>query len=147
MPKDWLKRGVLVDRDGARILQTRGVDTGLDAKTGVRTVGGWRLYANAQGEKFAVSEKGWFELDCRERSATYLPVREIWTFFTGRDIPVCLTDAKGVHLLVKRCPDGDLAILANNMRGEAVGPFTLRVNGSSQTLSLPSYGFWAARGK
>lgn len=144
LPKDWLKRGVLVDRDGARILQARGIDTGLDAKTGVTAVGGWRLFVNAQGEKFAVSEKGWFDLDCREQSATPVPVREVWKFFTGREIPVCLTGAKGVHLLAKRRPDGALAVLANNVRGEAVGPFSLRVNGSSLTLTLPSYGFRAS---
>lgn len=143
LPKAWLKRGVLLDRDGARILRDRGVDTGLDAKEGVTTVNGWRLYANAQGEKFAVSEKGWFELDCREQTATPVPVREIWKFFTGEEIPVCLEGAKGVHLLAKRRPDGALAVLVNNMRGEMSGRFELMFGETRRMKELPAFGHFA----
>ena len=31
-----------------------------------RTIGEWRLYKNAKGEKFAVCDKGWYEIDCTE---------------------------------------------------------------------------------
>ena len=140
LPKEWLTRGVLVDRDGARILKERGVDTGLDAKEGVSRIGGWSLYENASGEKFAVSDVGWYDLDCREASPTPVPVREIWRFFTGKHIPVCLAGARGVHLIAKRRPDGSLAVLANNMRGGAVGPFTVNVPGASYDMALPAYG-------
>ena len=141
LPTEWLARGVLIDRDGARILQSRGVDTGLDAKEGVSRVDGWNLYTNAKGEKFAVSEKGWYDLDGREASPTPVPVRAIWKFFTGKEIPVCIEGAKGLHLMAKRRPDGSMAVLVNNLRGGAVGPFTLSVSGTSRRLALPAYGF------
>lgn len=140
LPKEWLMRGVLIDRDGARILKERGVDTGLDAKEGVSRIGGWSLYENARGEKFAVSEVGWYDLDCREASPTPVPVREIWRFFTGKDIPVCLAGARGVHLMAKRRPDGSLVVLANNTRGGAVGPFAVNILGASYGMALPAYG-------
>ena len=140
LPKEWLTRGVLIDRDGARILKERGVDTGLDAKEGVSRIGGWSLYENARGEKFAVSEVGWYDLDCREASPTPVPVREIWKFFTGKDIPVCLAGARCVHLIAKRRPDGSLVVLANNTRGGAVGPFAVNVPGASYGMALPAYG-------
>ena len=140
LPKAWLKRGVLTDRDGARILQGRGVDVGIEAKDGVRIVEGWRLYVNAKGEKFAVAEKGWYELDGREASPTPVPVREIWRFFTGEDIPICLEGAHGAHLLAKRRADGTLAVLVNNMRAGAVGPFVMSVSGTSRSMALSAYG-------
>ena len=146
LPMEWLTRGVLVDRDGARILQDRGVDTGMDAKEGVSRVDGWSLYANARGEKFAVSDKGWYDLDGREASPTPVPVREIWRFFTGDELPACVVGARGVHLLAKRRPNGSLAILVNNMRGGAVGPFSVYVSGTARMMALPAYGFqsWIA---
>ena len=67
-------------------------------------------------------------------------MREIWKFFTGKEIPVCLEGAKGLHLMAKRRPDGSLTILVNNMRGGAVGPFTVHHRGSSRILALPAYG-------
>ena len=140
LPTAWLGRGVLTDRDGAVELQKRGIDTGLDAKSNVRIVEGWHLYTNAKGEKFAVAEKGWYELDAREASPTPVPVREIWRFFTGEDIPVCIEGAKGVHLLAKRRPDGSLAVLVDNMRAGAVGPFTVQIPGSSCNMALATYG-------
>ena len=121
-------------------LKERGVDTGLDAKEGVSRIGGCSLYGNARGEKFAVSDVGWYDLDCREASPTPVPVREIWRFFTGKDIPVCIAGARGVHLIAKRRPDGSLAVLANNTRGGAVGPFTVNVPGASYDMALPAYG-------
>jgi hypothetical protein len=42
--------------------------------------------------------------------------------------------------MAKRRPDGSLAILVNNLRGGAVGPFTLSVSGTSRLLALPAYG-------
>ena len=140
LPKDWMNRGILIDRDGARILQQRGIDTGLDAKACVRIVDGWRLYENAKGGKFAVCEKGWYDIDCREKTPTPVPVREIWRFFTGDEIPACLSGVRGVHLIAKRRPDGSLAVLVNNMRGGAVGPFTATVGGISKTVALPAWG-------
>lgn len=137
LPEAGMKRGVLLDREGARILKARGIEMGSEP---VSEVEGWRLFVNAKGEKFAVSDKDWFDLDAREASATVVPVRAIWRFFTGEEIPVCLTEAKGVHLLAKRRADGTLAVLLNNMRGESVGPFTLTINGVSQRLTLPAYG-------
>ena len=69
--------------DGLRSeLHARGIDTGLDATSGVRLVDGWRLYANAKGQRFAVSEKSWYDFDCREASPTSVPVDEIWRFFS-----------------------------------------------------------------
>ena len=140
LPKEWLSRGVLIDRDSALILQSRVVDTGLDAKEGVSRVDGWNLYTNAQGEKFAVSEKGWYDLDGREASPTPVPVRAIWKFFTGKEIPIYVEGAKGLHLLAKRRPDGSMAVLVNNLRGGAVGPFALSVSGTLRLLALLAYG-------
>ena len=140
LPDAWLSRGVIIDRDGARILQQRGIDAGLDAKDGVRRIDGWRLYRNEKGGKFAVCEKGWYEIDCREATPTPVPVGEIWRFFTGEEIPVRLVGARGVHLLAKRKPDGSLAVLVNNMRGGAVGPFTVMVGGTPKVLALPGWG-------
>ena len=140
LPKDWMDRGILIDRDGAIILQQRGIDTGLDAKAGVCIVDGWRLYKNAKGWKFAVCEKGWYDIDCREKTPTTVPVREIWRFFTCEEIPACLSGVRGVHLLAKRRPDGSLAAIVNNMRGGAVGPFTVTVGGISKVVALPAWG-------
>lgn len=139
LPSAWLARGVVLDRDGAAELQKRGVDTGLDAKEGVRTIGEWRLYKNAKGEKFAVCDKGWYEIDCTEATPTPVPVREIWRFFTCEEIPACLEGVKGVHLIAKRRPDGRLAVLVNNMRGGAVGPFALCVRGEIHEMALAAY--------
>ena len=121
-------------------LQKRGIDTGLDAKSNVRIVEGWHLYTNAKGERFAIAEKGWYDLDACEASPTPVPVREIWRFFTGEEIPVCIEGAKGVHLLAKRRPDGSLAVLVDNMRAGAVGPFSMCVSGVSRMMALAAYG-------
>ena len=140
LPREWMTRGVVIDRDGAEALMGRGIDTGIGAKEFVKCVDGWNLYTNAQGEKFAVSEKGWYDLDAREASPTPVPVREIWRFFTGEQLPVCIADAKCVYLLAKRRADGTLAILVNNMRGGAVGPFKLYVGGTSRSMAISAYG-------
>ena len=140
LPGEWMKRGVLIDRDGARILSERGIDTGIDAKKGASKIGVWSLYTNASGEKFAVSDKGWYDLDGSEASPTPVPVREIWRFFTGEELPVHVTRAHGVHLLAKRRPDGSLAILLNNMCEKATGSFTVFVNGIPRQMSLEAYG-------
>lgn len=141
LPDAWLSRGVMLDRDGARILQARGIDTGLDATSGVRRVDGWRLYANAKGQHFAVSEKSWYDLDCREASPTSVPVDEIWRFFTGRDLPVRVSGAIGVHLIAKRRPDGTVVALVNNMTDKATTPFSVTAGGAARTMTLPAYGF------
>lgn len=142
LPEAWLTRGVLLDRDGAEILQKRSVDVGLLAAN-VQSIDGWRLYQNAKGEKFAVSEKGWYELDCGEETPTSVPVREIWRFFTGQEIPIRLAGARGVHLLTKRRPDGALAVLVNNMRGATDGPFDIFVSGKPCSMTLMGYeGHW-----
>ena len=140
LPKEWLSRGVVLDLDGARILEKRGVDVGLGAVDGVTHVGGWRFCSGADGGKFAVAEKSWYDLDGRESSPTPVPVREMWRFFTGEELPVCLEGARGVHLLAKRRPDGSLAVLVNNMRGGAAGPFTLHVRNSSRSMALEAHG-------
>ena len=141
LPEAWLSRGVLLDRDGARILQARGIDTGLDATSGVRLVDGWRLYANAEGQRFAVSEKSWYDLDCREASPTSVPVDEIWRFFTDRDMPARVSGARGVHLIAKRRPDGTVVALVNNMTDKATQPFKMTAGGAARTMALPAYGF------
>lgn len=143
LPDAWLTRGVLLDRDGAQTLQKRGVDVGLLAAD-ARNIDGWRLYQNAKGEKFAVSEKSWYELDCSEETPTAVPVREIWRFFTGQEIPIRLTGARGVHLLAKRRPDGALAVLVNNMRETTAGPFDIFVSGKPRSMTLKGYGYGVA---
>ena len=140
LPEAWLSRGVLLDRDGARLLQARGVDTGLEATSGVRCVDGWRLYANAKGQKFAVSEKSWYDLDYREMSPTSVPAAEVWRFFTGADLPAVLSGARGVHLLAKRRPDGTLAVLVNNMTDREIRAVTATVEGTPHVLNLPPWG-------
>ena len=111
LPTQWLSRGVVLDREGAAILRSRGVDTGEGAAGSVRRIGSWSLGENAAGGKFAVCDKGWTEIDCGEATPEPEPVREIWRFFTGEDIPVCAKGACGVHLLAKRRTDGALAVL------------------------------------
>ena len=89
LPLEWLSRGVVLDRDGAEILRGRGMDLGDSVEKEVLRIGAWRLSRNGAGGAFAVCDKGWRELDCREESPDPVPVREIWRFFTGEDIPVC----------------------------------------------------------
>jgi hypothetical protein len=109
LPEDWLSRGVVLDRDGAALLRGRGID--MDAVDGIRRIGAWSLYRNARGQAFAVADKGWQELDCREATPDPVPVRDIWRFFTGEDIPVC---AEHGNIIAKRRPDGTLAVLQVN---------------------------------
>jgi hypothetical protein len=139
LPAKWLSRGVVLDRDGERILRERGIDTGTGAGGVVRRVGGWTLSEGAAGGKFAVCEKSWYDLDCTEATPTPVPVAEIWRFFTGEEIPVRIEGARGVHLLAKRRADGSLAVLVNNMRGGAVGPFAVYVAGVPRTMALAAY--------
>ena len=140
LPEAWLSRGVLLDRDGAEILEARGVATGLKAgEKGVRRIGCWRLYRNADGGKFAVAEKSWHELDCTEATPTPVPVDEIWRFFTGGDLPVRITGAKGLHLMAKLRKDGKLAVLVNNMRGDASGSFSISISGKPRRIDLAPY--------
>ena len=84
LPAQWLRRGVVLDRDGANLLRGRGVD--MDAEGGIRSIGEWSLFRNAEAGQFAVCDKGWMELDCREATHDSVPFREIWRFFTGADI-------------------------------------------------------------
>ncbi len=108
LPLDWLPRGVLVDRDGAAILRARGVDTG-DASP-VQRIGAWRLCRNGRGEPFAIADKGWREFDCREATPDPVPLREIWRFFTGDEIPVCQDGPERGNIIAKRRPDGSIAV-------------------------------------
>lgn len=94
LPVEWLRRGVVLDRDGAKILRERGIDTGVGAPTG--HIGAWSLCRNSEGGLFAVCDKGWQELDCRETTHDAVPFREIWRFFTGSDM--ALPQKRG------RCP-------------------------------------------
>jgi hypothetical protein len=109
LPEAWLSRGVVLDRDGAAILRGRGID--MDAADGIRRIGAWSLYRNAKGQAFAVADKGWQELDCREASPDPVPVRDIWRFFTGEEIPVY---AEHGNIIAKRRPDGTFAVLKVN---------------------------------
>jgi hypothetical protein len=107
LPLEWLSRGVVLDRDGAEILRERGIEIGGKDTSGVVRIGAWSLCRNARGEAFAVADKGWRELDCREVSPDPVPVRDIWRFFTGEEIPAC--SARG-NIIAKRRPDGILAV-------------------------------------
>jgi hypothetical protein len=80
LPVEWLKRGVILDRVGAAILRGRGID--MDAADGIRRIGAWSLYRNAKSQAFAICDKGWMEIDCREATHDTVPFREIWRFFT-----------------------------------------------------------------
>lgn len=141
LPLEWLRRGVVLDRDGAAILEERGVDTGSGAQDKSRRVGEWRLYENASGGRFAVCDRSWYDMDGRAASPTPVPADEAWRFFTGGEIPVRLVGAKGVHLLAKRRRDGSLAVLLNNTSGAPSGPFTVVVGGVPRTVDIPGYSF------
>jgi hypothetical protein len=108
LPEAWLSRGVVLDRDGAAILRGRGVD--MNAAGNALRIGAWSLFRNAKGQAFAVADKGWRELDCREATRDEVPIRDIWRFFTGEEIPAC--DKSG-NIIAKRRPDGSLAMLAH----------------------------------
>ena len=88
LPAEWTRRGVVLDRDGERILRERGLDTGAEASGEARRIGAWTLRRGAAGGAFAVCDKGWTELDCREATHDAVPFRDIWRFFTGEEIPV-----------------------------------------------------------
>lgn len=88
LPAEWTRRGVVLDRDGDRILHERGIDTGAEATGNARRIGAWTLRRGADGGAFAVCDKGWTELDCREATPDPVPFRDIWRFFTGEDLPV-----------------------------------------------------------
>lgn len=106
LPEAWLSRGVVLDYDGAAILRGRGID--MEAADDVLRIGGWCLYRNAKGQSFAVANKGWRELDCREATHDSVPVRDIWRFFTGEEIPVC---GENGNIIAKLHPDGTAAVL------------------------------------
>ncbi|MBR4612144.1 MAG: hypothetical protein IKO40_05445 [Kiritimatiellae bacterium] len=86
LPLEWISRGVILDRDGAEILRERGIELGCGAANATLRIGAWRLSRNGSGGAFAVCDKGWRELDCREGSSDPVPVREIWRFFTGEEM-------------------------------------------------------------
>ena len=111
LPEEWLARGVVLDRDDARILRARGIDTGGNDAAAVHRIDAWSLYRNAKGQAFAVCDKGWQELDCGETAPEPVPVRDIWRFFTGGEIPAFRDGAKRGGIIAKRRPDGTLAIL------------------------------------
>ena len=140
LPEAWISRGVVLDREGAAFLRDRGIDTGVDAASGVRHVDGWRLYSNAKGQRFAVSEKSWYDLDYSELSPTPVPVAEIWKFLAGTELPAGISGARGVHIIAKLRTDGTLVALVNNMTGEATKPFTATVGGVSRVITLPPWG-------
>ena len=105
LPEAWLSRGVVLDCDGAAILRERGID--MDAAGDALRIGTWRLFRNAKGQAFAVADKDWRELDCRETTHDLVPVRDIWRFFTGEEIPV---SGENCNIIAKRRPDGTPAV-------------------------------------
>ena len=140
LPLEWLSRGVVLDQEGARLLHERGVDVGLAADSGARNVDGWRLYRNAKGQRFAVAEKTWYDLDYSAASPTPVPAGEIWKFFTGKDIPFLVSGAHGLHMIAKERSDGTPVALVNNMTEDAVGPFTVTIHGKPTFLKLRPWG-------
>ena len=139
LPIEWLKRGVVLDLEGARLLHERGVDVGLGANSGARRVDGWMLYRNAMGQQFAVAEKTWYDLDYKAASPTPVPADEIWKFFTGKDLPFQVSGAHGLHMIAKERSDGTPVALVNNMTENDVGPFTVTIHGKSTVLTLPPW--------
>ena len=87
LPAEWVRRGVVLDRDGERILRERGIDTGAEASGNANRVDAWTLRRSAGGGKFAVCDKGWAEIDCGEATHDVVPIRDIWRFFTGEEFP------------------------------------------------------------
>ena len=102
LPAEWTRRGVVLDRDGERILRERGLDTGAEASGDARRIGAWRLWRGGAGGAFAVCDKGWRELDCREETPDPVPVREIWRFFTGEEMPERRDAAECASIAAKR---------------------------------------------
>ena len=139
LPEAWLSRGVVLDLEGARLMQERGVDVGLGADSAARQVEGWRLYKNGNGQKFAVAEKTWYDLDYSAASPTPVPADEIWKFFTGKDIPFLVSGAHGLHMIAKERSDGTAAVIVNNMTERETGPFTVTIHGKTTVLKLPPW--------
>ena len=129
------RRGVLLDKEGARLLSARGIDIGPESG------GPLRLYANAAGEKYAVLAHAAWDFDFTHPDALRAPLADIWRFFTNTPPPVEIINTPNVYPLAKRKPNGDLVVLLCNMREKPTGPFTVRLDGNERQVSLPSYGF------
>ena len=147
LPPAALKAGVMVDREGAWILASKGIDVGL-GKAPVKTIGAWSLYRNAKGERFAVASVPWTSpaFDYRREGPRKIPVAEIWEFLTdGRPLPVKVTGVKGVYVIAKERPDGTMAVLVCNVCDRPTDEFSVEAKGKTQKLSLPTWGFKALK--
>lgn len=129
------RRGVLLDREGARLLSARGIDVGPESGNTLR------LYANAAGEKYAVLSRSAWDFDFTRANDLTVPLADAWRFFTNAPPPVEIINAPSVYPLAKRKSNGDLVVLLCNMGEKPTGPFTVRLNGNERQVSLPGYGF------
>ena len=147
LPSAALKAGVMTDREGAKMLEMKGVDVGL-GNPAAQTIGRWNLYRNAKGERFAVAHAPWTSpaFDFRREGPPKIPIEDIWRFLTdGRPLPVRVRGVKGVYTVAKERPDGSLAVLVCNVCDRPTGEFSVEANGKTRTLSLPSWGFEALK--
>ena len=162
VPDEAFRRGLVIDLVAARELLRRGIDVGIaseasgaaipkeDAevvswmtKDGRRVPDLW-LYGSADGRRFAVLNHELWNLAYGEGDGERVeefPAGRIWRFFTGRDIPVEVVGAKGVHVLAKERADGSPVVLVCNVRAKPTGPFRVRIMERDEELGLGPWGF------
>ncbi len=141
LPETALAVGVLLDREAAEVLERRGIDVGLKAKS-PKALGGWWCYTNDHGQRFAVYPKAWSNLDFRREAPQWLDVAAAWRFLTGgRAEPVRVRGAKGIYPLVKRRADGTLVALVMNACDRPTGQFTLVLGDREFELELGAWGW------
>lgn len=131
VPPGQYVRGLVLDRDGARALEERGVELGR-LSPDVRRIGDWTLCRSKAG-RFAIIDRSWYTFDYSERTPTSVPVSEIWRFFTGEPLPVSVPGGRGLFVLAAEDrSSGRIQALLGNAGDEAdaetgLGPYGYRM--------------------
>ena len=128
-----MRRGVLLDRYAACILEKRGIDTGL---SGISGKSGLATHANAQGRKFAVFGFDAMSLDFVSYAAGShrTALAETLEFF-GAEVPCRVESGSHVYQMVKRDPRTDeLSVLVENL-SDAPADVKVLVGGKAAVAS------------
>lgn len=133
LTEDDFRRGVILDAEGAKTLSLKGVDVGREDGSLCR------LYRNAAGGRFAILKKSHWDIDYTAKFAAEIRFDEIWSFFTGKTLPLQVAGAPGVYLLAKERRDGALAVLLCNMEREPTGRFAVKAGSRESEHRLGAY--------
>ena len=155
-----MKRGVLLDLPAAKLLEKRGIDTGLSQTSQAPQL---TTHVDAEGRRFAVLGIDGLALDYytyRPRSH-YSALRKAAAFFGLKDL--CAVEGWQLYQIFKRDPkDGSIAVLVENLFDEPLdvriatgrnpvvlqqlhGEFTCESDGLRLKGRLPPKGFLAVK--